>query len=250
MTMKIDFTGKRAIICGGSRGIGKAVAMGFAACGGAVSICARNPEILEQTRAEIAAYGNPTHALAADLAEGAAVRAYVTSATEVLGGVDFLVNNATAFRTSDDEQGWMDTLALDLLPIVHATQAALPALRESQGSVLNMSSLAAFLPSARQPAYAAIKAAVNHYTKTQAAMYAKDRIRVNSIAPGAVEFPGGLWERRKKESPELYEGILATIPFGRMAQAEEIANVGLFLASPLASWVTGQTITVAGAQGL
>ncbi len=248
--MNIDLSGRRAIICGGSRGIGKAIAMGFAACGGAVSICARDPDTLEQTRAAIAGYGHTSHATAVDLSKGDAVRTYVASASAALGGIDFLVNNASAFGSSDDEKGWTDSLALDMLSIVHATQAALPALRESQGSVLNLSSLAAFHPSARQPPYGAIKAAVIHYTATQAAMYAKDRIRVNCLAPGSVEFPGGLWERRKTENPSLYNAMLASIPFGRMGLPEDVANVALFLASPLASWVTGQTIVVAGAQGL
>ncbi len=248
--MKLDFTGKKAIICGGSRGIGKAIAMGFAACGGEVSICARDPKALEETRAEIAKFGHKAHAAGADLAQGDAVRGYVRDAVAALGGVDFLVNNASAFGSSDDDKGWTSNLAVDMLSIVHATQEALPALKQSKGSVVNISSISAHHPAARQPPYGAIKAAVIHYTVTQAAMYAKDRIRVNCIAPGSIEFPGGVWDKRKTDNPALYNGTLASIPFGRMGHAEEVANVALFLASPFASWVTGQTIAVAGGQGL
>lgn len=248
--MKIDFTGKKAIVCGGSRGIGRSIALGFAACGGDVSICARDATTLEETRAEIAKHGHKAHAAGADLAKEDSVRGYVKDAIAALGGVDFLVNNASAFGSSDDDKGWTSSLAVDMLSIVHATQEALPALRQSQGSVVNISSIAALHPSARQPPYGAIKAAVIHYTTTQAAMYAKDRIRVNCIAPGSIEFPGGVWDRRKTENPALYNGTLSSIPFGRMGLPEEVANVALFLASPLASWVTGQTIAVAGAQGL
>jgi len=137
-----------------------------------------------------------------------------------------------------------------MLAIVHATQEALPALQKSKGNVINISSISAHHPAARQPPYGAIKAAVIHYTTTQAAMYAKDRVRVNCIAPGSIEFPGGVWDRRKNDNPQFYNGVLQSIPFGRMGLPEEVANVALFLASSQASWVTGQTIAVAGGQGL
>ena len=168
----------------------------------------------------------------------------------MLGGVDFLVNNASAFGASDDDKGWTSSLAIDMLAIVHATQEALPALKKSKGSVVNISSIAAQHPAGRQPPYGAIKAAVIHYTTTQAVLYAKDHVRVNCIAPGSIDFPGGVWDRRRTENPQLYAGTLASIPFGRYGSPEEVANVALFLASPLASWVTGQTIAVAGGQGL
>ena len=248
--MRIDFTGKKAIVCGGSKGIGRAIALGFAAAGGDVSICAREPGSLEATRAEIAKLGHKTHAASADLSQGDAVRGYVRAAVDALGGCDLLINNASAFGSSDDNKGWTDNLAVDMLAIVHATQEAMPALKKSQGSVVNISSISALHPAARQPPYGAIKAAVIHYTITQAAMYAKDRVRVNCIAPGSIEFPGGVWDRRKTANDPLYKNTLASIPFGRMGTAEEVANVALFLGSPLASWVTGQAIAVAGAQGL
>jgi 3-oxoacyl-[acyl-carrier protein] reductase len=246
--MNIDFTGKKAIVCGGSRGIGKAIALGFAACGGDVSICARDAETLEETRAAIGAFGHTAHAGVADLAKEDAVRAYTRAAVDALGGVDFLVNNASAFGSSDDDTGWTRSLAIDMMAIVHATQEALPALKASKGSVLNISSIAAMHTAARQPPYGAIKAAVIHYTGTQAAMYAKDGVRVNCIAPGSIEFPGGVWDRRKSDNPRLYGAVLNSIPFGRLGHPEEIANVALFLASPFASWVTGQTIAVDGGQ--
>jgi 3-oxoacyl-[acyl-carrier protein] reductase len=248
--MNIDFTGKKAIVCGGSRGIGRAIALAFAGCGGDVSICARDPKALEETRAEIARLGHKAHAMSADLSRGEAVRSYVKAAISALGGVDLLVNNASGFGASDDDKGWTVSLQVDMLSIVHATQEALPALKQAKGSVVNISSIAAHHPSGRQPPYGAIKAAVIHYTTTQAAMYARDRVRVNCIAPGSIEFPGGVWDRRKTDNPPLYNGTLASIPFGRMGTPEEVASVAMFLASPLAQWVTGQTIAVAGGQGL
>lgn len=248
--MNIDFTGKRAVICGGSRGIGRSIALTFAAAGADVSIAARGEETLRKTCAEIAAHGHKAHAGSADMADAGAIQAYIADAAQALGGIDILVNNASAFGSSDDEKGWMSSMAVDMMAIVHATQAALPFLKQGKGCVINTSSIAALHNSPRQAPYGAIKAAVIHYTGTQATMYARDGIRVNCIAPGSIEFPGGVWDRRKTEAPKLYNAVLNSIPFGRLGYPEEIANVALFLASPLASWITGQSIVVDGGQML
>ncbi len=246
--MSFDFSSKRAVVCGGSRGIGRAIALGFAQAGASVSICARGKETLEATRAEIAAFGHPAHAGVCDLGDAAAIGSYIADAAKALGGIDILENNASGFGSSDDEAGWAVSVAVDMMAMVHATHAALPFLKEGKGNVVNTSSISALRTAARQPPYGAIKAAAIHYTMTQAAMYAKDGIRVNGVAPGSIEFPGGVWERRKSDNPGLYNAILRSIPFGRLGHPEEIANVVLFLASPLASWITGQTIVVDGGQ--
>jgi 3-oxoacyl-[acyl-carrier protein] reductase len=246
--MSFDFSGKRAVVCGGSRGIGRSIALGLAQAGAAVSICARGAETLEATRGEIAKFGHPAHAGVCDLSDAAAIGRYIADAGAALGGIDILVNNASGLGMTDDEAGWAASIAVDMMAIVRATQAALTYLKQAKGTVVNTSSISALRTSARTPPYGAIKAAVIQYTMTQAAMYAKDGIRVNGVAPGSIEFPGGSWEKRKSDNPNLYNAILSSIPFGRLGHPEEVANVVLFLASPLASWITGQTIVVDGGQ--
>jgi 3-oxoacyl-[acyl-carrier protein] reductase len=249
--MKIDITGKRAIVAGGSRGIGRSIALAFAGAGAGVSICARGADALAATREEIARHGGATHAAVCDLSDAAAIPRYVAEAAEALGGIDILVNNASGFGGTDDEAGWAVSISVDLLATVRASRAALPFLEKSDaGSILNISSISGFRASVRTPPYAAVKAAILEYTLTQAAALARKGVRVNCIAPGSIEFPGGTWDRAKRNNPDLYGRILRSIPFGRLGRPEEIAQVALFLCSPLASWVTGQNIAVDGGQML
>jgi 3-oxoacyl-[acyl-carrier protein] reductase len=247
--MKFDFTGKRVVVCGGSRGIGRSIALGFAEAGAAVSICARGAEALERTRGELAAFGCKAHAASCDLGDGAAIQRYIPAAAEALGGIEILINNASGFGSTDDEEGWAASISVDLLATVRASRAAQPHLEAAGGgSIVNISSISGYRPSVRTPPYGAVKAALFQYTSTQAAVLARKGVRVNCIAPGSIEFPGGTWEKRRTENPKLYNAILGSIPFGRLGRPEEVANVALFLASPLAGWVTGQTVVVDGGQ--
>ncbi|MBW6400731.1 SDR family oxidoreductase [Roseomonas sp. HJA6] len=243
--MNFDFTGKRVLVAGGSRGIGRSIALGFAKAGAKVSACARGAADLAALQAEGVAHVKPT-----DLADVAQIGAWVAEAAASFGGVDVLVNNASGFGAPDTEEAWKRGLDIDVMAIVRATHAALDHLKASRGCVVNTTSISGYAPSTRSPAYAAVKALVINYTASQAAMYAKDGIRVNAVAPGSIEFPGGSWEKRKTDDPTLYNRILAGIPFGRLGEPEEVADVAMFLASPLARWVTGQTIVVDGGQML
>jgi 3-oxoacyl-[acyl-carrier protein] reductase len=225
MAMGFDFKGRRVVVAGGSRGIGRSIALGFAAAGADVSICARGAGTLEATRAEIARHGRRAHAATCDLADGPAVARYVAEAEAALGGIDVLVNNASGFGMADDEAGWAAGLSVDVMAMVRASHAALPALERAAGSsIIHISSISGLRPSVRTPAYAAVKATMIHYTQSQAAALARKGIRVNCIAPGSIEFPGGLWEKRRLAGEPLYDRILASIPFGRLGDPEEVAD--------------------------
>ncbi len=248
--MAFDFSNRSVVICGGSRGIGRSIALGFAAAGARVSICARGEAALAETAEELGRFGHKVHKQSCDLSDGAAISRYIPAAADALGGIDILINNASGFGSSgDDDAAWTQVTGVDLLATVRATREALPYLgRSDAAAVVNISSISGYRSTTRNPAYGAAKAALIHYTGSQAAMYARQRIRVNCIAPGSIEFPGGTWEKRKTENPDLYKRTLASIPFDRMGEPEEVANAVLFLASPLARWITGQTIAVDGGQ--
>lgn len=245
-----DFRGYRVLVAGGSRGIGRSIALAFAHAGAAVSICARGAAALEQTRQEIAAHGVVAHAQCCDLADPAAIEAWVAAAAGVLGGIDVLVNNASGYGFGEGDEAWLAGFQVDLMAAVRASRAALAHLQQSaHACIVHTSSIAAFHPGAGGgAAYAAVKAALSQYTTSQALALAGQRIRVNAIAPGSIEFPGGVWDQCRREDPARYARVLGKIPFGRYGTPEEIAHAALFLASPWAGWITGQTLVVDGGQ--
>ncbi|HWU75499.1 MAG TPA: SDR family NAD(P)-dependent oxidoreductase [Rhodanobacter sp.] len=248
-SIPFDFHGYRVLVAGGSRGIGRSIALGFASAGAAVSICARGEAALHAARGELAGFGGMVHAKCCDLADARAVDAWVTDAAHALGGIDVLVNNASGYGFAEDDDSWLAGFNVDLMAAVRASRTALPHLTQSpHASILHTSSIAALRPRPGGPSYGAIKAALSHYTMSQAQALAAQRVRVNAIAPGSVEFPGGLWDRCRMENPDRYADVLARIPFGRYGKPEEIAHAALFLASPWASWITGQTLVVDGGQ--
>ncbi len=213
--MQIDLKGKRAVVTGGSKGIGRSIALAFADAGAAVSICARGRAALDKTSAEITARGVKAHAGECDLADRQAVAAYIAAAADSLGGIDILVNNASGFGATDDESGWASSLDIDVMATVRASHAAIPFMEKAGGgAILNISSISGYGASARTAPYAAVKAAVINYTMSQALMLAPKKIRVNAIAPGSIEFPGGMWDDRKTSNPQLYNAILRSIPVG------------------------------------
>lgn len=249
--MQLGLESKRAVVTGASRGIGFAIADALAAEGVAVSICARGQAGLEAAAEKLRRHGGTVHAAPTDVADKAALEAYMDAAAAALGGLDILVNNPSGFGRVDDEEGWRVGLDIDLMALVRASWKAIPHMQAAGGgAIVHISSISGLTSSARTPPYGAVKAAVNQYTLTQALKLAPDGIRVNAIAPGSIYFEGGTWANAKRDNPKLYESIKASIPTGRYGTPEEIASLAVFLASDAASWVTGQTIAADGGQML
>ena len=241
----------RILVAGGSRGIGLAIAQALAEAGASLSICARNPESLADAAETLLRHGGRVHWQSCDLADAAQIECWVQAGAEAMGGIDAVVNNASGFGNGTDDASWQAGFDVDLMAAVRCNRAALPHLRRGrQPAILNVSSINALNPTPRTPAYSTAKAALNYYTVTLAAELARERIRVNAIAPGSIEFDGGLWDRRRSEEPELHARIRDSIPFGGFGRAEDVAAAALFLLSPQSHWITGQVLAVDGGQHL
>ena len=249
--MDLHLAGKKVIVTGASKGIGLAIANEFAKEGASVSICARGRDSLESARELIAGNGGNVHADICDVSDKKNLIKYIENAVQNLGGLNILVNNPSGFGRSDDEDGWQVGIDVDLMALVRASWTAVPFIEKTGGgSIIHTSSISGLTSSLRTPPYGAVKAAVIQYTKTQALQLASKNIRVNCIAPGSIDFPGGTWDDAKKNNPKLYAGIQSSIPFGRLGRPEEVAKLAVFLASDAASWVTGETVAVDGGQML
>lgn len=246
--MDLGLSGRNVVITGGSKGIGRATARAFAAEGANVAICARGAEALEATSKEIEASGASAFAAPCDVSDGDALGGFLEDAKRALGSVDVLVNNASGFGVSDDEAGWSAGFDVDMMAAVRATWKVTPWMAEAGGGVVIHISSTSGLEAGSPPAYAAVKAALMSHSKTLAINLAPQNIRVNTIAPGSIEFPGGMWETIKNVNAPMYEGIVNSIPFGRLGTAEEVSAAVVFLASEPASWITGVTLSVDGGQ--
>jgi 3-oxoacyl-[acyl-carrier protein] reductase len=246
--MDLGLRDKGVVITGASKGIGRAAALAFADEGAHVAICARGAQALEATAGELRAKGVKVFAQKADVSRANELEAFLDGAKQALGRVDVLVNNTSGFGTSDDEAGWKKGFEIDVMASVRACWKVVPWMSEQGGgSIIHISSTSG-LEAGSPPAYAAAKAALISHSKTLAVSLAGKKIRVNVIAPGSIEFPGGVWEMIKKANRGYYDSIQASIPWGRLGSDTEVANAVVFVASPKASWITGVTLSVDGGQ--
>ncbi|MFO7853678.1 MAG: SDR family NAD(P)-dependent oxidoreductase [Paracoccaceae bacterium] len=246
--MDLGLKGRRALVTGGTKGIGRACAEIFAAEGASVSVCARSAEEVRETVAALEAKGVTAHGAAVDVADRSALEAWVAEAAGALGGIDAVVANVSALAVADDEAAWQAGFETDMMHTVRLVNAAMPWLEASEGgAICAVSSVSGREADFTGPAYGAFKAAIVHYTQRMAMALAPKGIRVNAVSPGNVYFEGGIWARIERDNPELFASALAKNPMGRMGRPEEMGRAVAFLCSPASSFTSGTNLVVDGA---
>jgi 3-oxoacyl-[acyl-carrier protein] reductase len=251
--MDLRLGGKRAIVTGGSRGIGRAIALGLAAEGVAVAIGARDLDGVTATVTELHGYGVAAYGEAVDVTDPDALEAFVLSSADALGGLDLLVANAGALSggpqlSAIDGTDWRYTLDINVTHPAIAARAAQPLMAANGGGAMLFMASIAGMHAWTRPHYGAAKAAEIHLASSLALALAGDGIRVNVISPGSIMFPGSNWERLAEDEEAFNRWLDHEFPFKRLGTDQEIADVACFLLSERASWVTGINVPVDGGQ--
>lgn len=248
--MDLGLAGKVAIVTGASRGIGLAIARGLAAEGVKLCIAARGEDGLRKTVSMIESDGGEVLAVPCDMASDESVHDLVAAAYERFGRIDIVVSNASPIAVGPTRSDWEQSLSVDLMGAVRLVDETMPLMREQgEGSILLISSGSAVEAAPMDDyAYTSAKAALVAYSKKLANIAPRDGIRVNVLLPGSIEFEGGGWEQIRRDSPDLYEMVRSSIPFGRLGRPEEVADAAVWIVSPRASWVNGSSLGVDGGQ--
>ncbi|MSP81701.1 MAG: SDR family oxidoreductase [Alphaproteobacteria bacterium] len=247
--MDLGLAGLKALITGGSRGIGRAIAERLAAEGCDVAICARGADEVKAAVAALGKTGVKATGRALDVADGAVLAAWVADAGRELGGLDIVIANASALASGCTPAAFRQAFAVDLMHTVNAVNAAMPLLERSRaGAIVAISSISGVEDyGIEDAAYGTMKAALLYYMKSLANHLAPKHIRANVVSPGSIYFKGGVWHKIEQEQPEVFRATLAANPMGRMGRPEEIANAVAFAVSPVNGFMAGANIVVDGA---
>jgi 3-oxoacyl-[acyl-carrier protein] reductase len=246
--MDLGLKGKRAVVTGGSKGIGRAIAEGFADEGANVSICARSPTEVEAAVGSLKKKGVKAFGRALDVSDGPALKTWIADTAGELGGLYVLVCNVSALAVGDTPESWEKSFQTDMMHTVNAVAAAVPFLEKSpSASIVLISSVSGFEVDFAAGSYGAMKAALIHYAKGLSRQLVGKGIRVNCVSPGNTYFEGGIWQNIEKNLPDLFASTLKVNPTGKFGTAEEVASGVVFISSPVAGRISGTNLVIDGA---
>ena len=243
--MDLGLDGLKALVTGGTRGIGRAIVERLAGEGAEVAFCARDAAAVSALADGL---GNGrARGAAVDVADGDALKAWVEEAAQAMGGLDIVIPNVSAMGGTLGEEGWRRGFDIDIMGTVRTIDAAMPWLEKSAAAAIVVIATTAALEEffGVRP-YASVKAALVNHTSILATNLAPKGIRANTVSPGTIYFEDGTWGRREREAPDVFRIALERNPMGRMGRPEEVANAAVFLASPAASFITGANLVVDG----
>jgi len=247
--MDLQLRGRRALVTGGTKGIGRAIVECFADEGADVAFCARTESDVMATAKTIEEKGVRTFARALDVADGPALQAWVSDAADALGGLDAVVANVSAISAGLAEENWKASFDVDVMHSVRLVDAAMPHLERSDAASITLISSVSGRDIDFTGAYGVMKGALIHYAHSLAYNLAPKGIRANAVSPGNTYFEGGFWAQAEQGMPELFQMMMGLNPTGRFGTPDEVGAAVVFLASPLASRITGTNLLVDGALG-
>jgi len=252
--MDLKLSGKKAIVTGGTRGIGRAIVEELVREGCHVGICARSPSDVENTIASLCSMGAVATGRVVDVGDHDTLKIWIEETAHELGGLDIVIPNPSGYGVTPNDTGWQRSFDIDVMGAVHTVEAALPWLIKSKSAaVVFIASIYAFEsfvdvnPYGYTWPYAAMKAAIINYAGNLSRGLASQGVRVNTVSPGPIYFAGSRWAENKCNYPEIYLKMKNRCGTGRFGKPAEVAKPVVFLASPAASYITGSNLVIDGA---